>query len=82
MTAVQTGANEITVVSETEFAGTEEFTVTTALGEEAAEFVFLDENTVVITLETPIVETEYTVTCSDIEYEPASFVGEEAEVDV
>jgi len=82
MTAVQTGAKEITVTTTTPFTGADEFTVSHGLIEDSIEDVDYDEDmcTIVITLDSNIIEDEYTVECSDEEYEPAYFDGEEAEV--
>ena len=78
MTATQTGSKEITVVSETEFTGAEEFTVMKGAVEQSVAATEFDDDmcTVTLTMDGNIQEAEYTVICSDLEYEPASFTGE------
>jgi|GEM_PF-6426720 len=78
MVATQTGSKEITVVSETEFTGAEEFTVMKGAVEQSVAAVDFDDDmcTVTLSMDGNISEAEYTVICSDLEYEPASFTGE------
>ena len=83
MTAVQTGAAEITVTTEVPFTGLEEFEVSHGLIEDSVEDIDFDDDmcTAVLTLDSEIKAAEYTVVCSDIEYEPATFEGEVAKVE-
>jgi len=84
MTATQTGAKEIAVSTTDAFTGTEEFTVMKGAVELVVTSVDFDEedmSTAYLTLDLPIKDAEYTVICSDEEYDVATFTGEEAEVD-
>ena len=80
MVATQTGANEITVATTEDLTELEEFTVMKGSSVQtlADDPVFLDENTVILTLNDDITADEYTVICSDEEYLPAVFYGEVA----
>ena len=82
MTAVQTGAKEITVVSTTPFDLEDEFEVSHGLIEDTVVNCDFDDDmcTATLTLDSDIVEATYVVECSDEEYDAAEFVGEEAEV--
>ena len=82
MTAAQTSAKEITVAAtEGEFTGLELFSVTHGDAvDELADLEFDEELDVyTITLADPIVDAVYTVSCSDTDFAPVTFQGEESE---
>ena len=82
MTAAQTSAKEITVTSVVgEFTGLETFTVSHGdVADELADLEYDEELDVyTITLADPIVDAVYTVTCSDTDFAPVTFEGEEYE---
>ena len=78
MTALQSGSKEITVTTTDEFTGLEEFTVMKGAVEQSVASVDFDDDmcSATLTMDSNIQEAEYTVICSDLEYEPASFTGE------
>lgn len=84
MTAVQTGAAEVTVTSTTPFDSADEFIVTRGTFEETVISTEYDDDmcTVKLTLDASMKDAEYTVACSDEEYDPVTFEAEAPAVDM